>query len=88
MLEDTPTMGSISTSTYEKRRMAKDSAEFNLNDEIFVELFPDVVQVSSNFLLVFHIWLNLRCVQVKCTCLAQILFQIGVLPNMHSLPTI
>ena len=48
MLEDTPTMGSICTSTYEKRRMAKESAEFNLNDEIFVELFPDVVQVSPS----------------------------------------
>ncbi|VDM18243.1 unnamed protein product [Hydatigera taeniaeformis] len=44
MLEDTPTMGSIATSTYEKHIMARDSAEFNLKDEVFVELFPDVVR--------------------------------------------
>lgn len=47
MLEDTPTMGSIATSTYEKHIMARDSAEFNLKDEIFVDLFPDVVRVSN-----------------------------------------
>ncbi|VDD83115.1 unnamed protein product [Mesocestoides corti] len=44
MLEDTPTMGSITTSTYDKHVMAKESAEFNLKNELFVELFPDVVK--------------------------------------------
>ncbi|VDL62844.1 unnamed protein product [Hymenolepis diminuta] len=43
MLEDTPTMGSVSTSLNEKRQLAKESLDYNLKDEIFVELFPDVV---------------------------------------------
>lgn len=46
MLEDTPTMGSLSTSACEKRQLAKESLEYNLKDEVFVELFPDVVTVS------------------------------------------
>lgn len=45
MVEDTPTMGSITTTTNDKKMFAKDSAEYNLKDQIFVELFPDVVKV-------------------------------------------
>ncbi|VDO03692.1 unnamed protein product [Rodentolepis nana] len=43
MLEDTPTMGSVSTSLSEKRQLAKESLEYNMKNPIFVELFPDVV---------------------------------------------
>jgi len=44
MVEKNPTMGSIETSDYEKKSLAQKSLEFNLNNKIFVELFPDVVQ--------------------------------------------
>lgn len=36
-------MGSIETSEYEKKVLAKKSYDFNLNNNIFVELFPDIV---------------------------------------------
>lgn len=45
MVEKNPTMGSIETSDHEKKLLAQKSLESNLNDKIFVELFPDVVQV-------------------------------------------
>lgn len=44
MLEDTSTLGSITTSDSEKRRFASDSLEFNLKDSRFCELFPDLAQ--------------------------------------------
>ena len=44
MLENNPTMGSIETSEYEKKVLAKQSADFNLNNKVFLELFPDIVE--------------------------------------------
>ncbi|VDN15329.1 unnamed protein product [Dibothriocephalus latus] len=46
MLENTPTMGSINTSNAAKKVFARESGEFNLKNELFVELFPDLVKVS------------------------------------------
>ena len=43
MLESNPTMGSIETSDYEKKVLAKQSLDFNLSNKTFVELFPDLV---------------------------------------------
>lgn len=43
MIETNPTMGSIETSDYEKRMLAKQSLDFNLGNKVFVELFPDLV---------------------------------------------
>lgn len=43
MMEDKPTMGSITTSDYEKRVLAKQSLDFNLSNRLFNELFPDIV---------------------------------------------
>jgi ubiquitin-conjugating enzyme E2 J2 len=43
MLETTPTLGSCESTLKEKRRFADNSMEFNLKNEIFCELFPDVV---------------------------------------------
>lgn len=43
MLENTPTLGSIESTLREKQKYARDSLEFNLKNEIFCELFPDVV---------------------------------------------
>ena len=40
MLENTSTHGSIKTSEGAKRRYAVDTHQFNLCDQIFVELFP------------------------------------------------
>lgn len=42
MLENTPTLGSCETSVYEKKKLAQNSLEFNLKNETFKELFPDV----------------------------------------------
>ncbi|XP_042896153.1 ubiquitin-conjugating enzyme E2 J2 isoform X2 [Parasteatoda tepidariorum] len=46
MVEKNPTLGSIETSDYEKRLLAKRSLKFNLKDPIFCELFPDLVEDS------------------------------------------
>lgn len=43
MLEKSPTLGSIETSDYTKRQLAVQSGPFNLQDKIFCELFPDLV---------------------------------------------
>ena len=45
MLEESPTTGSISTSDYTKRELAKESLEMNCKDKIFVELFPELVEL-------------------------------------------
>jgi len=44
MLEKSPTLGSIDTSDTEKRFLSEQSAEFNLKNKIFNELFPDIVE--------------------------------------------
>jgi len=46
-LEKSPTLGSVETSDEEKRYLAEQSAQFNLKDKIFVELFPDIVEVRK-----------------------------------------
>jgi len=42
MLENTPTLGSIESSLYEKQQLAKKSLAFNLENHNFVELFPEI----------------------------------------------
>uniref|UniRef100_A0A1B0CLU3 Ubiquitin-conjugating enzyme E2 J2 n=1 Tax=Lutzomyia longipalpis TaxID=7200 RepID=A0A1B0CLU3_LUTLO len=44
MLENTPTLGSIDSTNYEKERHARKSLAFNLRNETFRELFPEVCQ--------------------------------------------
>ncbi|ESN95317.1 hypothetical protein HELRODRAFT_86847 [Helobdella robusta] len=44
MLEKSPTLGSIETSDYIKKQLAWQSAEFNLKDKTFCELFPDLAE--------------------------------------------
>ncbi|ELU12627.1 hypothetical protein CAPTEDRAFT_17752 [Capitella teleta] len=44
MLEKAPTLGSVETSDYTKRQLAVNSGPFNLKDQVFCELFPDVVK--------------------------------------------
>ncbi|XP_049293937.1 ubiquitin-conjugating enzyme E2 J2 [Anopheles funestus] len=44
MLETTPTMGSCETTPYEKRRYAQQSLEFNMKNEVFQELFPEICE--------------------------------------------
>ncbi|KAL3244222.1 hypothetical protein MRX96_018849 [Rhipicephalus microplus] len=44
MVEKNPTLGSIDTTDREKRQLARESLEFNLKDEMFCELFPDLVE--------------------------------------------
>ncbi|XP_043488066.1 ubiquitin-conjugating enzyme E2 J2-like [Polistes fuscatus] len=40
-----PTFGSINTTDYEKRELARQSLEYNLRDKLFCELFPETVEV-------------------------------------------
>uniref|UniRef100_A0AAG5DGR1 Ubiquitin-conjugating enzyme E2 J2 n=1 Tax=Anopheles atroparvus TaxID=41427 RepID=A0AAG5DGR1_ANOAO len=47
MLETTPTMGSCESTTYEKRRYAQQSLEFNMKNEVFQELFPEICEEIS-----------------------------------------
>ena len=42
MTEKTPTLGSLETSDYTKRQLALQSLQFNLQNKIFVELFPEL----------------------------------------------
>ena len=41
MVETTPTLGSIETTTQTKRTFAQDSLAFNIRDETFCSLFPE-----------------------------------------------
>ncbi|XP_018801313.1 PREDICTED: ubiquitin-conjugating enzyme E2 J2-like [Bactrocera latifrons] len=50
MLESTPTLGSIETTTYEKKSYARKSLEYNLKDPIFRELFPEVCEEINKLL--------------------------------------
>lgn len=43
MLENSPLLGSCESTTYEKKKLALNSLEFNLKNETFCELFPDLV---------------------------------------------
>ncbi|KAH8329745.1 hypothetical protein KR074_004191 [Drosophila pseudoananassae] len=43
MLESTPTLGSIESSTYDKQMFAQKSLAFNLRNTNFCELFPEMV---------------------------------------------
>lgn len=43
MLENSPLLGSCESTTYEKKKLAMNSLEFNLKNEVFRELFPDLV---------------------------------------------
>lgn len=43
MLENSPLLGSCESTTYEKKKLALHSLEFNLKNETFCELFPDLV---------------------------------------------
>ena len=44
MVEDTPTLGSVETSIVTKQNLAHCSRTFNLQNSVFCELFPDIVQ--------------------------------------------
>lgn len=46
-VENTPTLGSLETSDIEKQSLARRSLEFNINDNIFCDLFPDLATVSK-----------------------------------------
>jgi len=46
-LENSPTMGSIEMTDYERRQLAAQSLESNIRDENFCELFPDLTIVKS-----------------------------------------
>lgn len=52
-IEDTKTLGSTESSTYEKKQLAYQSLKFNLENKIFQELFPDLCKVwpTSYFLI-------------------------------------
>ena len=45
MLEESPTTGSVSTSVYTKRALATESLGLNCKDKVFVELFPELVEL-------------------------------------------
>lgn len=45
-MENSPTMGSIEMTDYERRQLAAQSLEANLRDENFCELFPDLTMVN------------------------------------------
>jgi len=44
MVETSPTLGSIETSTSQKRTFARHSLDFNVKDEQFRKLFPELVK--------------------------------------------
>jgi len=48
MLENSPTMGSIEMTDYERRQLAAQSLESNIRDEHFCELFSDLAMKIRN----------------------------------------
>ncbi|KAJ9594876.1 hypothetical protein L9F63_013837, partial [Diploptera punctata] len=51
MIEKSPTLGSIESSEYDKRQLARQSLQFNLHDKVFCELFPDLVSEVTTDLM-------------------------------------
>jgi hypothetical protein len=47
-VENSPTVGSVTTSEEDKRQLAINSWEFNLSDRIFNKLFPHLVKVKQH----------------------------------------
>lgn len=47
MLENSPLLGSCESTTYEKKKLAVQSLEFNLKNETYKELFPDLVKIME-----------------------------------------
>jgi ubiquitin-conjugating enzyme E2 J2 len=45
MIETAPTLGSIEASTSQKRRLAAQSLDFNVRDDMFCKLFPEYVEL-------------------------------------------
>ena len=43
MMEDSGAVGTMRCSDEEKKKLAKGSLQYNLNDSLFVKLFPDTV---------------------------------------------
>ncbi|XP_054725838.1 ubiquitin-conjugating enzyme E2 J2-like [Anastrepha obliqua] len=50
MLETTPTLGSIESTQYEKQQYAKKSLAFNLKNQHFRELFPEICEEINKLL--------------------------------------
>ena len=50
MLDKTPTLGSIQTSEASKKIFAKNTHEFNLKSQEFVDLFPDIAKKSEEII--------------------------------------
>lgn len=48
MVETSPTLGSIETSTFKKKQLAKESLHYNVKDVTFQKLFPDLVQLHND----------------------------------------
>lgn len=44
MLETAPTLGSVETSTRQKKQFARQSLEYNVRDPVFKKLFPEYVE--------------------------------------------
>lgn len=47
MLENSPLLGSCESTMYEKKKLAVQSLEFNLKNETYKELFPDLVKIME-----------------------------------------
>jgi len=45
MVESSPTLGSIQTEGYQKRKFARLSLDFNAKDPIFIKLFPELMDI-------------------------------------------
>ncbi|XP_050978880.1 ubiquitin-conjugating enzyme E2 J2 isoform X2 [Labeo rohita] len=45
MVENIPTLGSIKTSDFTKRQLSAQSLAYNLQDRVFCELFPELVEM-------------------------------------------
>lgn len=51
MLETTPTLGSTECSAHERERLARKSLRFNIKNDTFKELFPDIVREINQKLM-------------------------------------
>lgn len=58
MLETTPTLGSTECTTYQREQFAKRSLRFNVKNETFKELFPDIVKEIQQKLMAHEFSIN------------------------------
>ena len=68
-METAPTVGSITTSEYDKKQFAIRSWDFNLNDKTFCRLFPNLVEVCMYVYVCMCMYVCVCVCVYVCVCM-------------------